>query len=60
MFFSLDHKMIQWLGKIRKWGLVKRRARDFPGSPEVKNSPATAGDKGSSPDPGRPHMLHSN
>ena len=35
-------------------------ARDFLGSPEIKNSPARAGDKGSSPDPGRPHMLHSN
>ena len=34
--------------------------RDFPGDPVVGNSPANAGDTGSSPDPGRSHMLQSN
>ena len=34
--------------------------RDFPGGTVVKNPPANAGDMGSSPDPGRFHMLRSN
>ena len=33
---------------------------DFPGGAVVKNSPATAGDMGSSPGPGRSHMPWSN
>ena len=32
----------------------------FPGGAVVKNPPANAGDKGSSPGPGRSHMLRSN
>ena len=35
-------------------------ARDFPGGTVVKNPPANAGDMGSSPGPGRSHMLRSN
>ena len=34
--------------------------RDFPGGAVVKNPPANAGDTGSSPGPGRSHMLRSN
>ena len=34
--------------------------RGFPGGAVVKNPPANAGDKGSSPDPGRSHMPRSN
>ena len=34
--------------------------RDFPGGAVVKNPPANAGDTGSSPGPGRPHMPRSN
>ena len=34
--------------------------RDFPGGTVVKNPPANAGDMGSSPGPGRSHMLQSN
>ena len=34
--------------------------RDFPGGTVVKNPPAKAGDTGSSPGPGRSHMLRSN
>ena len=34
--------------------------RDFPGGAVVKNPPANAGDMGSSPAPGRPHMPRSN
>ena len=33
---------------------------DFPGGTVVKNPPANAGDTGSSPGPGRPHMPWSN
>ena len=33
---------------------------DFPGGSVVKNLPANAGDMGSSPGPGRSHMLQSN
>ena len=33
---------------------------DFPGGAVVKNPPAKAGDKGSSPGPGRSHMPRSN
>ena len=36
----------------RKWG-------DFPGGAVVKNLPANAGDKGSSPGPGGSHMPRS-
>ena len=35
-------------------------ARDFPGGAVVKNPPANAGDTGSTPGPGRCHMLWSN
>ena len=34
--------------------------RGFPGGAVVKNPPANAGDMGSSPGPGRSHMLWSN
>ena len=34
--------------------------RDFPGGSVVKNSPANAGDTGSSPGLGRSHMPWSN
>ena len=33
---------------------------DFPGGAVVKNPPANAGDKGSSPGPGSSHMPQSN
>ena len=34
--------------------------RDFPGGAVVKNPPASAGDTGSIPGPGRSHMPRSN
>ena len=34
--------------------------RDFPDGPGVKNLPAHAGDVGSIPGPGRPHMPQGN
>ena len=38
----------------------KKVTRGFPGGAVVKNPPANAGDMGSSPGPGRPHMPWSN
>ena len=38
----------------------KRYQMDFPGGAVVKNLPANAGNMGSSPGPGRPHMPPSN
>ena len=38
----------------------ERVASGFPGGAVVKNPPANAGDMGSSPGPGRPHMPWSN
>ena len=36
------------------------KVRDFPGGTVVGDPPANAGDMGSSPGPGRSHMLQSN
>ena len=40
--------------------LLKVEKEGFPGGAVVKNPPANAGDKGSSPGPGRSHMPRSN
>ena len=40
--------------------VIKTVCPDFPGGAVVKNPPANAGDTGSSPGPGRSHMLQSN
>ena len=40
--------------------VLKYLSRDFPGDAVVKNLPANAGDMGSIPGPGRPHMPWSN
>ena len=39
---------------------LKKEGRGFPGGTVVKNPPANAGDTGSSPGPGRSHVLQSN
>ena len=39
---------------------IKASAWGFPGGAVVENLPASAGDTGSSPGPGRSHMLRSN
>ena len=39
---------------------VKKLLSGFPGGAVVENPPANAGDMGSSPGPGRSHMLRSN
>ena len=36
------------------------KKKDFPGCPVVKNTPASAGDMGLIPGPGRFHMLWGN
>ena len=38
----------------------KKKKKDFPGGAVDKNPPANAGDTGSIPGPGRPHMLQGN
>ena len=38
----------------------KKAPQGFPGGTVVKNPPANAGDTGSSPGPGRPHVPRSN
>ena len=45
--------------KLKNVGKLKYSLRDFPGGAVVKNLLANAGDKGSSPGPGRSHMLRS-
>ena len=39
---------------------LRQEFRGFPGGSVVKNTPANAGDMGSSPGPGKSHMLWSN
>ena len=61
--------VVQWLG-LRAFtaegvgsipGQELRSCKpDFPGGTVVKNPPASAGDTGSSPGPGRSHMPQSN
>ena len=40
--------------------LAEVNMRDIPGGTVVKNPPANAGDRGSSPGPGRSHTPQSN
>ena len=52
-------------GMFKKWGNLRKsyqkyENRGFPGGAVVKNPPANAGDVGSSPGPGRSHMLQNN
>ena len=46
--------------RLKKNSIKKEWDRDFPGGTVVKNPPASAGDTGSSPGPGRSHMPRSN
>ena len=39
---------------------MKNEVQGFPGGAVVRNPPANAGDTGSCPGPGRPHMPRSN
>ena len=53
-------------GKLSSYNVSTRNEerlkimRGFPGGAVVENLPANAGDTGSSPGPGRSHMLWSN
>ena len=51
-----------WIILQSKTGVLlsKEGVKGFPGGAVVKNPPANAGDTGSSPGPGRSHMLRSN
>ena len=47
-------------GRQKKKNKRKEIVGDFSGGTVVKTPPANAGDMGSSPSPGRSHMLQSN
>ena len=51
---------IQYMKKTSGKDLQKMEERNFPGGTVVKNPPASAGDMGLSPGPGRSHMPRSN
>ena len=46
--------------EVKKKKNIKTDKEGFPGGAVVENLPADAGDTGSSPGPGRSHMLQSN
>ena len=46
-----------WVGAKMTGGINNCYSGAFPGGSLVKNMPASAGDTGSIPDSGRPHML---
>ena len=46
--------------KVFNWEMQIKVTGDLPGGAVVKNLPASAGDTGSSPGPGRSHILQSN
>ena len=48
MYIKLREEMVQH---------TNLKIKGFPGGSVVKNPPASAGDTGSSPGPGRSHML---
>ena len=52
---------IMWVGLTQSAeGMNRKKPGDIPVGTVVKNLPANAGDMGSSPGPGRSHMLQSN
>ena len=57
--YHLDVELLQPGSKLNKQ-IKKAGAKGFPGGTVVGNPPAGAGDTGSSPGPGRSHMLWSN
>ena len=48
------------LPQLKNFFNLKISKLGFPGGTVVENPPANAGDTGSSPGPGRSHMLRSN
>ena len=69
---GMEPMSLQWKRRVLTIGLPGREFsphflfffnnsfRDFPGGAVVKNPPASAGDTGSLPGPGRSHMPRSN
>ena len=57
IIISVDAKAFAKIHHLLK---IKTLNLSFPGGSVVKNPPASAGDTGSSPGPGRPHMPRSN
>ena len=58
MFLYEKGELSYGMGKRQRFG--KAHMAGFPGGAVVENPPANAGDTGSSPGPGRSHMLRSN
>ena len=52
--------MLRHINETHYTGFKNPDIRDFLGGAVVKNPPANTGDTGSSPGPGRSHMLRSN
>ena len=52
--------MMGWMNKLSSLTPSKITGQGFPGGAVVNNPPANAGEMGSSPGPGRPHMPRSN
>ena len=59
-FNAMSIKASQQLFSRDLKSCFKNVCGDFPGGTVVKNLPANAGDRGSSPGPGRSHMPRSN
>ena len=63
-WMNLDDVMISKRYQLQRMAYYMisfiKMIQDFPGGAVVKNPPANAGDTGSSPGPGRSHMLRSN
>ena len=49
--------MAPGVSALQRHSFRNKQPRDFPGGAVVKNLPANAGDKGSSPGLGRSHVL---
>ena len=62
MSFSLPNQYIKGDFKDVYWNIkiVRDQKLDFPGGPVVRNLPASAGKMGSTPGPGRFHVLGRN
>ena len=59
LYFRIHREPLQLTNKIGNSRTLQMREGVFTGGSVVKNLPANAGDTGSSPYPGRPHMLWS-
>ena len=60
MCSHLPHSHLSLKPPLPRRDRIRNERRGFPDGAVVKNPPANAGDMGSSPGPGRSHMLQSN